>query len=63
MQALERCGEFIVTPLVLVFSDFNFKGLNFWLIVLALSFLCMVLGIPVAGATLTLLVNALALFK
>ena len=43
LLALERCGEFIVTPIVLIFSDFNFKGWNFWLTVLIMSFLCMVL--------------------
>ncbi len=39
----ERAGQFIVTPVALLFSDFNVKGLNFWLIVLGLSLLCMVL--------------------
>jgi len=43
LLALERCGEFIVTPVALFFSDFNVKGLNFWLTVLVISFLCMVL--------------------
>ncbi len=43
LLALERCGEFIVTPVALIFSDFNFKGWNFWLTVLVISFLCMVL--------------------
>ena len=37
LLALERCGEFIVTPLALIFSDFNFKGWNFWFSVLLLS--------------------------
>ena len=40
---LERLGQFIVTPVALIFSDFNYKGWNFWLPVLGLSFLCMVL--------------------
>jgi pimeloyl-ACP methyl ester carboxylesterase len=39
----ERLGEFIVTTVALIFSDFNYKGWNFWLPVLGLSFLCMVL--------------------
>jgi len=39
----ERVGQFIVTPVALIFSDFNYKGWNFWLPVLGLSFLCMVL--------------------
>ena len=43
LLALERSGEFIVTPIALIFSDFNFKGWNFWLAVLGISFLCMVL--------------------
>ena len=43
LLALERSGEFIVTPVALIFSDFNFKGWNFWLAVLGISFLCMVL--------------------
>ncbi len=43
LLALERCGEFLVTPIALIFSDFNFKGWNFWLTVLVISFLCMVL--------------------
>jgi pimeloyl-ACP methyl ester carboxylesterase len=43
LLALERSGEFIVTPLALIFSDFNFKGWNFWFSVLLLSFLCMLL--------------------
>ena len=43
LLALERAGEFIVTPVALMFSDFNFKGWNFWSVVIILSFLCMVL--------------------
>ena len=43
LLALERVGQFIVTPVALVFSDFNYKGLNFWTAVLLASFLCMVL--------------------
>ncbi|MBP5262598.1 MAG: alpha/beta hydrolase [Clostridiales bacterium] len=43
LLALERAGEFIVTPVALIFSDFNYKGWNFWAAVLILSFLCMVL--------------------
>ncbi len=43
LLVLERSGEFIVTPVALIFSDFNFKGWNFWLTVLVISFLCMVL--------------------
>ena len=43
LLALERVGEVIVTATALSFSDFNYKGWNFWLIVLVLSFLCMVL--------------------
>ena len=39
----ERAGQFIVTPVALIFSDFNFKGWNFWCPVLIVSFLCMVL--------------------
>ena len=43
LLGLERAGEFIVTPVALLFSDFNYKGWNFWVVVLLLSFLCMVL--------------------
>ena len=43
LLALERAGEFIVTAVALIFSDFNFKGWNFWCAVLIISFLCMVL--------------------
>ena len=43
LLALERAGEFIVTPAALLFSDFNYKGWNLWSVVLLLSFLCMVL--------------------
>ena len=43
MLALERAGQFIVTPVALVFSDFNYKGWNFWVVVLVASFLCMIL--------------------
>ena len=43
LLALERVGQFIVTPAALLFSDFNYKGLNFWTAVLLASFLCMVL--------------------
>ena len=43
LLALERVGQFIVTPTALVFSDFNFKGWNFWVVVLLVSFFCMVL--------------------
>ena len=34
LLVLERVGQFIVTPVALVFSDFNYKGLNFWTAVL-----------------------------
>ena len=37
---LERVGQFIVTPVALMFSDFNYKGWNFWAVVLLASFLC-----------------------
>ena len=43
LLALERAGEVIVTATALMFSDFNFKGWNFWCAVLIASFLCMVL--------------------
>ena len=43
LLALERVGQFIVTPVALIFSDFNYKGWNFWLTVLVASFLCMIL--------------------
>ena len=43
LLALERTGQFIVTPVALIFSDFNYKGWNFWVAVLIVSFLCMVL--------------------
>ena len=43
LLALERAGEFIVTPVALIFTDFNYKDWNFWVVVLLLSFLCMVL--------------------
>lgn len=39
----ERLGQVTVTPVALIFSDFNYKGWNFWLPVLGLSFLCMAL--------------------
>jgi len=39
----ERIGQVIVTTAALIFSDFNYKGWNFWLIVLGISFLMMVL--------------------
>ncbi|MBO4846457.1 MAG: alpha/beta hydrolase [Lachnospiraceae bacterium] len=41
--ALERFGQFVVTPVALIFSDFNYKGWNFWLSVLLVSLLCMIL--------------------
>ncbi|MCR5591489.1 MAG: alpha/beta hydrolase [Lachnospiraceae bacterium] len=43
LLALERTGEFIVTPVALFFSDFNYKGWHFWSLVLLASFVCMVL--------------------
>ena len=43
LLALERVGQFIVTPVALIFSDFNYKGWNFWAAVLVASFLCMIL--------------------
>ena len=43
LLALERAGQFTVTPTALVFSDFNYKGWNFWVVPLLVSFLCMVL--------------------
>jgi len=39
---LERMGEFLVCPIVLVFSDFNLRK-SYWMIVLLISFLLMVL--------------------
>ena len=39
----ERVGQVIVTTVALIFSDFNFKGWNFWCAVLIISFLCMML--------------------
>jgi hypothetical protein len=39
----ERAGQFVVTSVALVFSDFNFKGWNFWCPVLIISLICMVL--------------------
>lgn len=43
LLALERAGQFMVTPVALFFSDFNYKGWNFWVVVLVASFLCMIL--------------------
>jgi len=43
LLALERAGQFIVTPVALIFTDFNYKGWNIWVVVLLASFLCMVL--------------------
>ena len=43
LLAFERCGQVIVTTTALIFSDFNFKGFNFWFPVLAVSFILMVL--------------------
>ena len=43
LLAFERCGQVIVTTTALIFTDFNFKGFNFWLPVLAVSFILMVL--------------------
>ena len=43
LLVLERIGQFIVTPVALIFSDFNFKGWNFWVVMLLVSFFCMVL--------------------
>ena len=39
----ERVGQVVVTTAALIFSDYNYKGWNFWLPVLGLSFLCMVI--------------------
>ena len=39
----ERVGEFTVSPLALIFSDFNIRGFDLWGLVLLVSFLCMVL--------------------
>lgn len=45
LQAMERTGEFLVCPLVLIFSDFNLpaQGLSVRCIWLALSFSLMIL--------------------
>ena len=43
LLAFERVGQFIVTPVAVLFSDFNYKGWNFWIVVLGISFLMMVL--------------------
>ena len=42
LLALERIGQFIVTPAALIFSNFNFHGLNFWTSVLILALLNLV---------------------
>ena len=43
LLVLERIGQFIVTPVALIFSDFHFTGGNCWVVVLLASFLCMAL--------------------
>lgn len=43
LQIFERVGEITVTTFCLIFSDFNFNGVNLWSLWLLLSFLCMVL--------------------
>ena len=43
LLALERAGEFIVTPVAVMFSDFNPRGLDPMLSLLILSFLFMVI--------------------
>ena len=43
LLAMERTGEVILSAAALIFSDFNFKGRNFWCAVLLLSFFCMLL--------------------
>ena len=43
LLVFERAGQIIVTPVALIFSDFNFKGWNFWCVILTISFLCMLL--------------------
>ena len=42
LLALERTGQFIVTPCALIFSNFNFHGFNFWSAVLILALLNLV---------------------
>lgn len=42
LLALERTGQVIVTTSALIFSDFNFHGLNFWSAVLILALLNLV---------------------
>ena len=42
LLALERIGQFIVTPAALIFSNFNFHGFNFWTSVLTLALLNLV---------------------
>ena len=42
LLAFERIGQFIVTPAALIFSNFNFHGLNFWTSVLILALLNLV---------------------
>ena len=42
LLALERIGQFIVTPAALIFSNFNFHGFNFWTSVLILALLNLV---------------------
>ena len=42
LLAFERTGQFIVTPCSLIFSSFNFHGLNFWSSVLILALLNLV---------------------
>ena len=43
LLVFERVGQFIVTPAVLIFSNFNIKTITFWSVVLLISFLCMVI--------------------
>ncbi|MBQ2576171.1 MAG: alpha/beta fold hydrolase [Lachnospiraceae bacterium] len=43
LLVFERAGQFLVTAVALIFSDFNYKGWNFWGILLLLSIICMLL--------------------
>lgn len=39
----ERIGQVLVTPLVLIFTDFNINKISYWTIILLVAFLLMVL--------------------
>ena len=60
LLAFERCGQVIVTTTALIFSDFNFKGFNFWVAGATLPVIAFFL-LGIYGGNIVMLVGTIVL--